>query len=167
MYFKGVVEIYFEILSQCDIICVIFWLVHLQLKIFLNNNESFFLQFLSPFAVNALAAGIETEGGKPDDITVLLATVSLWSDWSIPASHWSRGPQYWPLIGQHPPPSLATSSFNGSSDLPSLGDSGQWTLGDGFRSRIETTQHHNKEESRNIQRGEDSSWRTPLFMIRM
>merc|ERR1719166_96997 len=33
--------------------------------------------FLSPFAVNALAAGIETEGGKPDDITVLLATVSL------------------------------------------------------------------------------------------
>jgi hypothetical protein len=27
--------------------------------------------------VNALAAGIETEGGKPDDITVLLATVSL------------------------------------------------------------------------------------------
>ena len=34
-------------------------------------------QFLSPFAVNALAAGIETEGGKPDDITVLLATVSL------------------------------------------------------------------------------------------
>lgn len=34
-------------------------------------------KFLSPFAVNALAAGIETEGGKPDDITVLLATVSL------------------------------------------------------------------------------------------
>ena len=36
-----------------------------------------YFQFLSPFAVNALAAGIETEGGKPDDITVLLATVSL------------------------------------------------------------------------------------------
>jgi len=34
-------------------------------------------KFLSPFAINALAAGIETEGGKPDDITVLLATVSL------------------------------------------------------------------------------------------
>jgi len=34
-------------------------------------------KFLSPFSVNALAAGIETEGGKPDDITVLLATVSL------------------------------------------------------------------------------------------
>merc|ERR1712110_1320597 len=34
-------------------------------------------KFLSPFAVNALAAGIETEGGKPDDITVLLATVSM------------------------------------------------------------------------------------------
>jgi len=33
--------------------------------------------FLSPFSVNALAAGIEAEGGKPDDITVLLATVSL------------------------------------------------------------------------------------------
>ena len=49
----------------------------------LGNNEwlkwQFILfQFLSPFAVNALAAGIETEGGKPDDITVLLATVSLW-----------------------------------------------------------------------------------------
>ena len=38
----------------------------------------FLFQFLSPFSVNALAAGIETEGGKPDDITVLLATVSLW-----------------------------------------------------------------------------------------
>ena len=37
----------------------------------------YYFQFLSPFAVNALAAGIETEGGKPDDITVLLATVSL------------------------------------------------------------------------------------------
>jgi len=34
-------------------------------------------KFLSPFSVNALAAGIEAEGGKPDDITVLLATVSL------------------------------------------------------------------------------------------
>jgi len=34
-------------------------------------------KFFSPFCVNALAAGIETEGGKPDDITVLLATVSL------------------------------------------------------------------------------------------
>lgn len=34
-------------------------------------------KFLSPFCVNALAAGIEAEGGKPDDITVLLATVSL------------------------------------------------------------------------------------------
>jgi protein phosphatase PTC7 len=34
-------------------------------------------QFLSPFCVNALAAGIEAEGGKPDDITLLLATVSL------------------------------------------------------------------------------------------
>ena len=37
----------------------------------------FKFQFLSPFSVNALAAGIEAEGGKPDDITVLLATVSL------------------------------------------------------------------------------------------
>lgn len=34
-------------------------------------------KFLSPFSVNALAAGIEAEGGKPDDITVILATVSL------------------------------------------------------------------------------------------
>jgi len=34
-------------------------------------------KFLSPFSVNALAAGLEAEGGKPDDITVLLATVSL------------------------------------------------------------------------------------------
>ncbi|XP_023329847.1 protein phosphatase PTC7 homolog [Eurytemora carolleeae] len=34
-------------------------------------------KFLSPFCVNALAAGIVAEGGKPDDITVLLATVSL------------------------------------------------------------------------------------------
>jgi len=35
-------------------------------------------QFLSPFSINALAAGIEAgPGGKPDDITVLLATVSL------------------------------------------------------------------------------------------
>jgi len=35
-------------------------------------------KFLSPFSVNALAAGIEAgPGGKPDDITVLLATVSL------------------------------------------------------------------------------------------
>jgi hypothetical protein len=34
-------------------------------------------QFLSPFCKNALAAGIQAEGGKPDDITVLLATVSL------------------------------------------------------------------------------------------
>lgn len=34
-------------------------------------------KYLSPFCVNALAAGIEAEGGKPDDITVLLATVSL------------------------------------------------------------------------------------------
>lgn len=34
--------------------------------------------FLSPFCINALAAGIEAgPGGKPDDITVLLATVSL------------------------------------------------------------------------------------------
>jgi len=34
--------------------------------------------FLSPFSINALAAGIEAgPGGKPDDITVLLATVSL------------------------------------------------------------------------------------------
>jgi protein phosphatase PTC7 len=35
-------------------------------------------KFLSPFSINALAAGIEVgPGGKPDDITVLLATVSL------------------------------------------------------------------------------------------
>lgn len=35
-------------------------------------------KFLSPFSINALAAGIEAgPGGKPDDITVLLATVSL------------------------------------------------------------------------------------------
>jgi len=34
-------------------------------------------KFLSPFSVNALAAGLEAEGGKPDDITVLLATVSV------------------------------------------------------------------------------------------
>lgn len=34
-------------------------------------------KFLSPFSVNALAAGLEAEGGKPDDITVLLATVIL------------------------------------------------------------------------------------------
>jgi len=34
-------------------------------------------KFLSPFAKNARASGIEAEGGKPDDITVLLATVSL------------------------------------------------------------------------------------------
>jgi len=34
-------------------------------------------KFLSPFSKNALAAGIQAEGGKPDDITVLLATVSL------------------------------------------------------------------------------------------
>jgi len=34
-------------------------------------------EFLSPFAMNARASGIEAEGGKPDDITVLLATVSL------------------------------------------------------------------------------------------
>lgn len=34
-------------------------------------------KFLSPFSKNALAAGIEAEGGKPDDITVLLATVNL------------------------------------------------------------------------------------------
>lgn len=34
-------------------------------------------KFLSPFCKNALAAGIQAEGGKPDDITVLLATVSL------------------------------------------------------------------------------------------
>lgn len=34
-------------------------------------------KFLSPFCKNALAAGIRAEGGKPDDITVLLATVSL------------------------------------------------------------------------------------------
>jgi len=33
--------------------------------------------FFSPFCKNALAAGIEAEGGKPDDITVLLATVNL------------------------------------------------------------------------------------------
>jgi len=33
--------------------------------------------FLSPFAKNARASGIEADGGKPDDITVLLATVSL------------------------------------------------------------------------------------------
>jgi len=35
-------------------------------------------EFLSPFSINALAAGIEAgPGGKPDDITALLATVSL------------------------------------------------------------------------------------------
>jgi len=34
-------------------------------------------QFLSPFSKNALLAGIDAEGGKPDDITVLLATVNL------------------------------------------------------------------------------------------
>jgi len=35
-------------------------------------------KFLSPFSLKALAAGIEAgPGGKPDDITVLLATVSL------------------------------------------------------------------------------------------
>lgn len=35
-------------------------------------------KFLSPFSINALAAGVEAgPGGKPDDITVLLATVSL------------------------------------------------------------------------------------------
>ena len=34
-------------------------------------------KFLSPFCKNALAAGIRAEGGKPDVITVLLATVSL------------------------------------------------------------------------------------------
>jgi protein phosphatase PTC7 len=34
-------------------------------------------EFMSPFSVNALASGIMAEGGKPDDITVLLATVSL------------------------------------------------------------------------------------------
>jgi protein phosphatase PTC7 len=34
-------------------------------------------KFLSPFSKNALLAGIEAEGGKPDDITVLLATVNL------------------------------------------------------------------------------------------
>lgn len=34
-------------------------------------------KFLSPFCKNALAAGIDAEGGKPDDITVLLATVNI------------------------------------------------------------------------------------------
>jgi len=34
-------------------------------------------KFMSPFSVNALAAGIVADGGKPDDITLLLATVAL------------------------------------------------------------------------------------------
>jgi protein phosphatase PTC7 len=34
-------------------------------------------KFLSPFSVNALANGIVADGGKPDDITLLLATVAL------------------------------------------------------------------------------------------
>ena len=38
-------------------------------KFFLEIILIISFQFLSPFAVNALAAGIETEGGKPDDIT--------------------------------------------------------------------------------------------------
>lgn len=34
-------------------------------------------KFMSPFAISAQANGIHTVGGKPDDITVLLATVAF------------------------------------------------------------------------------------------
>ncbi|XP_074039512.1 protein phosphatase PTC7 homolog isoform X1 [Leptinotarsa decemlineata] len=41
------------------------------------RNLSFDETFLSPFSVNAFANGIDTIGGKPDDITVVLATVAI------------------------------------------------------------------------------------------
>lgn len=41
------------------------------------RNLSFDESFISPFAESAFANGINTIGGKPDDITVLLATVAI------------------------------------------------------------------------------------------
>ncbi|KAJ8986176.1 hypothetical protein NQ317_005650 [Molorchus minor] len=41
------------------------------------RNLSFDETFISPFAESAFANGIETIGGKPDDITVILATVAI------------------------------------------------------------------------------------------
>ncbi|XP_022917110.1 protein phosphatase PTC7 homolog [Onthophagus taurus] len=41
------------------------------------RNLSFDETFISPFAESAFANGINTIGGKPDDITVLLATVAI------------------------------------------------------------------------------------------
>lgn len=41
------------------------------------RNLSFDETFVSPFAKNAYANGINTIGGKPDDITVVLATVAI------------------------------------------------------------------------------------------
>ena len=56
-----------------------FWINFARLFYFLNTPKWWkcLFQFFSPFCKNALAAGIEAEGGKPDDITVLLATVNL------------------------------------------------------------------------------------------
>ncbi|KAF5277329.1 hypothetical protein FQR65_LT16004 [Abscondita terminalis] len=41
------------------------------------RNLSFDETFISPFAESAFANGINTIGGKPDDITVILATVAI------------------------------------------------------------------------------------------
>ncbi|KAF2902119.1 hypothetical protein ILUMI_04068 [Ignelater luminosus] len=41
------------------------------------RNLSFDETFISPFAESAFANGISTIGGKPDDITVILATVAI------------------------------------------------------------------------------------------
>ncbi|KAF5306839.1 hypothetical protein FQA39_LY00069 [Lamprigera yunnana] len=41
------------------------------------RNLSFDETFISPFAESAFANGIDTIGGKPDDITVILATVAI------------------------------------------------------------------------------------------
>lgn len=41
------------------------------------RNLSYDGEFMSPFAKNARENGIDAIGGKPDDITVLLATVAL------------------------------------------------------------------------------------------
>jgi protein phosphatase PTC7 len=44
---------------------------------FMARSLSFDSEFMSPFAVNARKNNINTIGGKPDDITVVLATVAL------------------------------------------------------------------------------------------
>ena len=39
--------------------------------------------YMSPFAVNARREGIAITGGKPDDITVIVSTISSKADFSV------------------------------------------------------------------------------------